>query len=303
MQVWHVLLDRRKSEVMIISFSSKLNIAAVKQGISLGLRLSQKGASSIFPCICSLINDCDWVLTFLNGQYLLQIWTRVAPFPAQPSFQLFLPFDLLVIWIVSSAINHPISFQVFVNRTTNRGIVILCGFFTPSPKSQNSFSRISFPEKLSASPQKNPRYFLSSLFRLTMSSSQVLRNLRDEPEEDDFDQLPLRKSVQSPRGKKPPSSFSSDLFSFRAWRVLLFAVPLTMTVPIVPPKNIILGSWSISPMAWFLPFFLSTLQSAPDMAWLLINSTLIPFDTWPDFIWSVCGWAWSPLLFAFSLVL
>lgn len=37
-----------------------------------------------------------------------------------------------------------------------------------------------------------------------MSSSQALRNLHDE--KDDFDQLPLRKSIQNPKGKKSVAS-------------------------------------------------------------------------------------------------
>lgn len=42
-----------------------------------------------------------------------------------------------------------------------------------------------------------------------MSSSRSLRNVRDEPEEDDFNQLPLRRSLQQPRGRKPLSSSAS----------------------------------------------------------------------------------------------
>lgn len=47
-----------------------------------------------------------------------------------------------------------------------------------------------------------------------MSSSQALRNLRDESEEEEIDQLPIRRFLQQSKGKKPSSSHSKTSHGF-----------------------------------------------------------------------------------------
>lgn len=92
-------------------------------------------------------------------------------------------------------------------------------FFTS--QSSLSHSDIFFSSSSSLSSKKAnqvPSHFLYSTY-ITMSSSQAFRNLRDE--EDDFDKLPLRKSLKNPRGKKSNSSRHVNS------KIFLFKIPLT----------------------------------------------------------------------------
>lgn len=164
-----------------------------------------------------------------------------------------------------------------------------------------------------------------------MSSSQFLHNLSDESEEQDIDQLPLRRSFKQLRDKKrssprpepslessPPKrsrkktaenaygprrplllkSMFSFLFFAPVWHVTTFV--FLPHGPNVLQRTIKLGSWRSFLSDWFLQSFLFILRSAPNTAWPLTNFIQIQFTIWLDFIWSVCGWELNPQLVIFN---
>lgn len=88
--------------------------------------------------------------------------------------------------------------------------MLLRRFLRLSKKARTLFSYIFFPKSFLPPLQKKPRYFPPFPFSfIDMSSSRSLHNLRVE--EDDFDRLPLKKSVQNPKGKKSSSSSNPKL--------------------------------------------------------------------------------------------